>query len=71
VTLQASGALISVLPNNPFFVGQTQVNFSYPTGTSINNVIENTNLGDFIKEPRQQDVRLVTETLNDTPTLGG
>jgi hypothetical protein len=57
VILQAAGALISVLPNNPFFKGQAQVDFLYPSGTSINDVIENTTLGVFYKEPNQQDVR--------------
>lgn len=71
VTLNANGAFLTVESNNPFFKGQTQVYFTYPQGADINTIITNKDLGEFIEEPNQQDIRLIVETKNSAPTLGG
>jgi hypothetical protein len=71
VSLTPTGALISIINDNPFFKGQTNITFSYPKGTNVNSVITTTDLGNaFIERPNRQDVRLVVQSLNTVPTGG-
>ncbi|MDR2369190.1 MAG: hypothetical protein LBD63_01000 [Mycoplasmataceae bacterium] len=70
VSLNVNGALMTI-NSNPFFTGQTQIYFAYPQGRDINTVITNKDLGEFIKEPNRQDIRLLVQAKNTAPTLGG